>query len=46
MSNKQITILLAAIILFLIGALGIERVRECREKGGAACDLSPVFVSR
>ena len=42
-SNKHFVILVAVLILILIACVGLERVRECREKGGSKCDLSPVL---
>jgi hypothetical protein len=41
MSNKQFLVLVGAMIVLLIGAIGVEHYHTCQEKGGVYCQRGP-----
>jgi hypothetical protein len=41
MTNKQFIALLGTVIVLLIGAMLLERYRDCQEKGGDVCWTGP-----
>jgi hypothetical protein len=43
MTNKQFIALFGTVIVLLIGAILLERYRDCQEKGGDYCKLGPLI---
>ncbi len=44
MTTQQFLITSIVVLLILFGALGIERYRQCQERGGLFCEPGPTIV--